>query len=307
MSAIDTIREFNAKLREAAKNSNVRASDITGSLNSEQNKNSVRARSGNNISFIDSTNLSDNYAKALKDAIKFYQGEFKLTPHADISSNIDEESKYGSLGLTYLTPTGGEGDQTVVDIRYLRPTDEQADLDSEAISVGAGWHPKNSVDLGNTPIHEFGHVISNMVFPLNKDGSENKNLRKLYEDSLADVGIKDEEPDYNYEERGYLNKFDKDAYEKIKEMSGYAASYGHMMDYGEDIYFPANPQEAVAEALVDYYYNRENATDFAKAVVKRLKSNSQLYGLKRAGGIDTDAEPGAQNFVRNLRRYSVIH
>ena len=239
----------------------------------KERQNEISAGSGGNVTWVTPV-LSKNYADTLNDAIRFYQNEFKITPHAMVYSDWEElnQAPGYTTGITFPADKTG---QSPVNLRYM---DEWGEKEGEQIakeSEAEHWHPKNAKTIGDTPIHEFGHVLHDMLFPY-EDTSSNKSdmtYRNLTVDALTDLGVQNND----------------EAMEKVGEISEYAKD---------------NPAETIAEALVDYYYNRNHSADLSKAIVKRLKSNSSTYGLRQAGGFDMD--PSADNFIKNLRRYRVI-
>ena len=243
----------------------------------------IEAQSGSNVRFYNGTDISQNYGNALSDAIRFYQNEFHMTPHANIANDPEALPNDNITGAATLTPdkTGQYG----IDFRYLTEGDEEEGRESSKLGERTKSHPKNSGDIGSVPVHELGHALFGTLFP-SDDTSSNREgeysnekfysvlADDVYFDALEDIGVKDD---------------DEKAIEKTKEISGYAN---------------ANPSEAVAESLVDYYYNRDNAAPLSKAIVKKLKSKGATYSIKQTGGFDLDSS--ADNFVKNLRRYRVI-
>lgn len=304
MSAIDKIRDFNNKLRalqsdraadgfQVAYNNPTTPKAPVESSDSKARKNYLRAVSGDNTRLIDDTELSENYKNALSDVIKFYKNEFGFTPHADVYS--DPSDLGHAKAITYFgdTKTGPR----MINFERLRPEDEGPALREATWDAEGGWSVKNSGDIKHVPVHEFGHVVADMLFPYSTKTGENKNLKKLYVDSLKDAG-------FSVEKGGDLNKQANDI---LNNMSGYAASTGMYYlpaPFKEDGVDIASEHEVVAEALADYYYNRDKATDLSKAIVKRLKKSGATYGLKQAGGVDTTGN--AKNFLENLRRYNVV-
>lgn len=306
MSAIDTIRDFNNRLRglqsdrsadgfQVAYNNPSDQKAPVESSDSKARKNYLRMISGDNTRFVDDTELSENYKNALSDVIKFYKNEFGFTPHADVYS--DPSDLGYAKAVTYLgdTKTGPR----MINFERLRPEDEEPALREAQWDAEDGWSVKNSGDIKHVPMHEFGHVVADMLFPYSPTKGENKNLKKLYVDSLKDAG-------FSVEKGGDLNKQANDI---LDNMSRYAASTGRYSlptpyKSGQSGTRIASEHEVVAEALSDYYYNRDKATDLSKAIVKRLKKSGATYGLRQAGGIDTTGKK--QNFLENLRRYNVI-
>lgn len=306
MSAIDKIRDFNNRLRGLQSD---RAEDgfqvvysklynqkaPVESSDSKARKNYLQMISGGNTRFVDDTELSENYKNALSDVIKFYKNEFGFTPHADVYSDPSDFTY--EKAVTYLgdTKTGPR----MINFERLRPEDEEPALREAQWDAEGGWSVKNSGDIKHVPLHEFGHVVADMLFPYSTVNGENKNLKKLYVDSLKDAG-------FSVEKGGDLNKQANDI---LDNMSGYAASTGrHFLPtpyrFGQRGTNIASEHEVVAEALADYYYNRDKATDLSKAIVKRLKKSGATYGLRQAGGVDTTGKK--RNFLENLRRYNVI-
>lgn len=255
---------------------------------SQERREAINARSGDNIRFYDGTELSDNYKNTLMDAIKFYQDEFKVTPHATIGSDPDYlDRRYGSNVAGTASLLGGDDfGQHEVNLRNLKQSQEEAATLSAQRSTKHEWWPKNSGDISAVPIHELGHVLFETIFP----GVDTSSTRQgIYEDGEFYPVLAD---DIYFNALGDLGVNDGDtkkAVEKTKEISRYANT---------------NPDETIAEALVDYYYNRNNAADLSKAIINRLKSAGSMYGIKQTGGFDLDRS--ARNFIKNLRRYRVI-
>lgn len=314
MGAFDDVRNFNARLRgmamglgpdsQALPNSQPQLQDAT------QTQQRVVGRSGNNISFDGNTGLSDNYANALNDIVKFYQSEFKLTPNAKISNTSTEKS--APLGITYYYGLDKNGNRRV-GLRNLTAADEATASESALEDSNRGYSAKNPGSIAQVPVHELGHVITDMLFPYQKDtssNSENRNddyslnsLRNLYMDSLKDVGV-DLTANTSAEKTAKKEK----ALEKVNEISGYAAAQGkqkfRLKSNNEMALSDPDQYEVIAEALSDYYFNRDKAAPLSKAIVKRLKTKGTTYGLKRSGGFDLNTN--SDNFIKNLRRYNAI-
>lgn len=290
-----------------------------------QNRNAVSARSGGNVQVSKDVNLSDNYKNSVNNAVKFYQKEFKMTPHVNLYNDPDALGD-ASLGATDVLQN--KGGQYNVDVRYA---DKSGEKENAAIMQDAErrkWTPKNAVGLEHVPVHEFGHALMNTLFDTKVaqgEGSSKKDLSKayeqseynadkLYKDALKDIGVnlKDAEryPLKNKTDSSMLKKTISDAHKKVKEISGYASAGGKnivALDSDEKVspfYSSDNPHEVIAESLADYYYNRDKAADLSKAIVKRLKKDSSTYGLRQAGGVGTGSD--ANKFVKNLRRYKAI-
>lgn len=234
----------------------------------------VTAKSGDNIRFQEGVRVSDNFTKALGDIVSFYQKEFKVTPNATIQYGKDKLPS-GVSGSTF-TMQDREG-RVPVTLRNLAREDEEREKASNIESVSLNFSPKGSDDIGSTSVHELGHALYSTLFPA-KDTSSNASQKyndlgeKLVKEALKDIGTKNDDEEAT-----------------IEDISGYAL---------------AGPAETIAEGLTDYYYNRKNAAPLSQAIVKRLKSQGSLYGLKQQGAVDTSSS--ADNFIKNLRRYSVI-
>lgn len=259
----------------------------------------VTARSGQNIQFPQGNiEMSDNYRKAMLDAVKFYQGEFGLTPHADINYDPDwlmEEFGDTVLGATLWSqkPSG----QYDVILRDFTKGDEPRAEEISSADEKTKWGAKGSGNISHVPVHELGHVLYSTLFPVENTSaksedpfkSHTENLAKLVNASLKDVGADDGAVSVDSE--GGV-RYNEAATNKITEVSGYANAGG--LD------------EVIAESLSDYYYNRDNAADLSKAIVRRLKSSGRTYGLRQMGSVDLSPTQGADDFVRNFRRYRVI-
>lgn len=251
---------------------------------SQERKKAINARSGDNIRFYEGTDPGKEYSDVLADAIKFYQTEFKMTPHATIANDPDALWNDNVLGTATTHPD--ETGQHSINFRHLSDKDVKEGEEVAKIGEAIGFHPKNSGDIGTTPVHELGHALFGTLFPPDDTSSTRKGeyyegefypmlADDLYWDALNDIGVGDDDIEKQRE--------------KTEEISGYAWT---------------NPAETVAESLTDYYYNRDEAAPLSKAIINRLKSAGSMYGIKQTGGIDLD--PSATNFIRNLRRYKVI-
>lgn len=219
--------------------------------------------------------LSTNKLNAIKDAVKFYQKEFKMTPRADILNDWEAhpyEVKGGTADAAY--PSG----QRYLHLQQTSVLDDEDELYSAEEDEEAGWHPKNSAKVYRhfVPVHEFGHAISMQLF----------------------------DDDTNRYERG-SDEYHGTQYDKMLNLVKTAASdigvplktVGQISEYAMD-----SPYEAVAEALADYYANRENASPLSLAIVNRLKRHGSTYGLRQAGGVRKRYETPEET----LRRYKVI-
>lgn len=257
-----------------------------------KNQKEITARTGNNVSFDSSYNndwnrytaingLSDNFANALKDALGYYKKEFKINPRANIYS--DWENMYdGVEGMAYELPNKkGNYD---VNLRHVREHNERDASQTAAKAEQEGWWAKGyGGNLNGVPTHELGHVLTFQLFP------DYDKVKNLYTDAMKDVGVE-------YDPKSQKSVLQ--AAKKAKEISGYAAASNALPPYA-----PWNDEyETIAEALTDYYYNRDKAADLSKAIVKRMKSKGATYGLEQAGGV---AGPN-ETFMQNLRRYSAI-
>lgn len=252
----------------------------------------ITSHSGDNVQFRDDTELSDNYANTLNDVVDFYKNEFNVSPHVSIQ-NSPEDLPEMALGATMI-PADNAG-QFHINLRHATAADEaEAEKDSKE-GAADNFHPKNSTSIANTPVHEMGHAIYGMLFPEEEDSNiiqpskqqtNYKNSWGLVDDALKDIGLVDKsnpEDEDNYDDE-YFEEADK----KISDISEYALN---------------DPHETVAEALTDYYYNRDDSADLSKAIVNRLKSRGYMYGLEHSGGV---GKTGSDNFIKNMRRYRVI-
>lgn len=281
-----------------------------------QNRNAVSARSGGNVQVSKDVNLSDNYKNSVNNAIKFYQKEFKMTPHADLYN--DPVIAYrGDLGVTKIIPD--DTGQHAIDLLHLTEKDEDEARMIAQSDSNRGWGPKNSGDISHVPVHELGHALFTTLFePDNKDPKDNASNKsyldaeKIYTDALKDIGVDlssiEKLPDGTKANHDRVEKIKSKAHDKVKEISGYASSGGEnfvaIPPTKSSLRYADDPHEIVAESLADYYYNRDKAADLSKAIVKRLKKDSSTYGLRQAGGVGTGSD--ANKFVKNLRRYKAI-
>lgn len=269
-------------------------------LASKRNENAVTARSGNNIQFDKgyTTGLSDNYKNTFNDIVKFYQKEFNLTPRVHVGADVDDMPPNVN-GVTY---DGKDSDGNFL-VKFRR-TWEEDEEDAKNIAKEATaheWHPKNSDSIAHVPVHEFGHALLLTLFPKYDTSSnaekwgdgELKSHDELVDatvhNALNDLGISSKDQDK------YLNEVDK--------ISRYAGTRKLKNPDGSVIRSPIK-HEVVAEALSDYYFNRDKSAPLSKAIVKQLKNRGSMFATKQSGGIDLDTS--SNNFTRNLRRYSAI-
>ena len=279
---------------------------------SPDRRKAIEAVSGGNVNVGNATYLSDSYKNALTDAIRFYQNEFKVSPHANVRSFVDSftPDELGDIdprtrGMTTVNPDRtGQHDIALDD---LTSGNEEKAEEETAEASETGWHPKNSIGIANVPVHEFGHAIAGMLFEDNANEdrklsgySEKNDQTKVVKDALRDIGADVSDEGIEISSFGpfkeglsrHTKKLSKNydiARDAVKEISDYALT---------------NPAEAIAESLVDYYYNRDNAASLSKAIVNRLKSEGSMYGIKQTGAVDL--APSADNLLSNLRRYRVI-
>lgn len=267
------IDKLNSILNDFKEDEDYYREDLARANEAKARQDKISASSGGNVTW-EYPVLGQNYAGALDDAVRFYQKEFNVTPHARVYSDWEELDEAPGFAAGATWPADKYG-QSPVNLRYMDEWGEEEDKQLAEEAEAEHWHPKNASTIAKTPVHEFGHVLYNTLFPGEDTSSNRSNMtyRKLAMDALADLGVK------NNNEAG----------EKVGEISEYAKD---------------SPAETVSEALVDYYYNRDNSADLSKAIVKRLRSNGITYGMRQAGGFDMD--PSADNFIKNLRRYKVI-
>lgn len=268
----DFIRQIRS-ITPAALKANLENAPKTVSTETKQRQQQVTNRSGGNVAFPRSseTDLSENYKNTLMDAIKFYQGEFKVTPKANIyhDPTVFEDKQEG---FTYTMPENN-GRYNVV-LKSLSKGDEKRA--AEITPDGIGY----------VPTHELGHVLYNTLFP-------------VYDtDSNSGIKLKSGS-DYGKEHYNRTEQLVKDATKDIganktwqseaKKITGYASS---------------NAYETVAEALADYYYRKDKAAPLSKSIVKRLKSKGNMYGITRTGGVDR--APTSYSFAKSLRKYTPL-
>ena len=247
----------------------------------EQTKEQIEASSGDNVKFYDGTEPSDNYKAMLSDAVKFYQQEFNMTPRVNIANDPEALPDENVSGTTSVYPDyAGQYD---VNLRYLTKEGEKEEEEISRLGEATGFHPKNSGHVGSIPVHELGHALFGTLFP--RDDTSSNREGEYYEGKFYPT-IED---DVYYKALEDLKVSEDKDKEKTEEISGYAYD---------------NPAEAVAESLVDYYYNRDKAAPLSRAIIRRLKSAGATYATRQAGGFDLD--PSASNFVKNLRRYRAI-
>lgn len=281
LRAISPFRGRSANVTTALANAaNTQSAEPQASPEAVARQQQVTNRSGGNINFPNkSAEVSDNYKNAFMDAIKFYQGEFKVTPHADI---YHDPTRFGDRGGGYTLIEPDNNGQHDVVLRDMTKDDEKRakKLTPEGIDY--------------VPTHELGHALFNTLFP-SYDTSSNSipednsplqqtsstgrprvernraNALNLVHDAMKDMGTK------------------KPWVEEAEKITDYATK---------------GPEETIAEALTDYYYHKSKAAPLSKAIVNRLKSKGALYGINQTGGVDLT--PTNYSFFKNLRKYSPL-
>ena len=292
-----SIEEFINTLRNLTKST---PEEIAEFAASPERRGKIEGASGGNIKVNKNMVPSENYTNALVDAIRFYRNEFGVTPHANIAYDPDwliEKFGYNIGGVT-IPREDSNGNLDVV-LRDITKKDEAEDIQNQEPGAWSHFHPNNSVDIANAPTHELGHVLYYTLFP-EVDTSSNSFARTIgLRDKLTDGDAKLKILKDALDSIGATSENDREAAEKA--ISEYAMR---------------NADETIAEALTDYYYNRDDAADLSKAIVGKLKNASSAYYLKRTGGVDLAPHSEgtapkfystqAKNFYKNLRRFSPI-
>ena len=240
----------------------------------------ITNRSGGNINFPGkSAEISDNYKNAFMDAIKFYQGEFNVTPHADIYHDPTLFDEKGG-GLTLIEPNNN-GQHDVV-LRDMTESDEKR-------------AKKMTPDgIGYVPTHELGHALFNTLFPSYDTSSNSIPEGNSPLQQTSSTG----NPQTEKNRANTLNLV-KDAMKDMKTKKTWFEEAEKITDYATK-----GPAETIAEALTDYYYHRDEAAPLSKAIVNRLKSKGALYGINQTGGVDL--APTQYGFFKNMRKYSPL-
>lgn len=291
------IEEFINTLRNLTKST---PEEIAEFAAASKRRGEIEGASGGNIKVNKNAEPSENYTNALVDAIRFYRNEFGMTPHTNISYDPDwlvEKYGYGVGGVT-LPREDSNGNLDIV-LRRITKADETGDIQAQEPGSWSHYHPNNSVDIANVPTHELGHALYYTLFP-GVDTSSNSFARTIgLSDKLSDGDAKLKILKDALDSIGATSENDRETAKKA--ISGYAME---------------NADETIAEALTDYYYNRDDAADLSKAIVGKLKNASSTYYLKRTGGVDLAPHnegtvpefysTQAKNFYKNLRRFSPI-
>lgn len=259
--------------------------------NAPRREGQIVARSGGNIQFPYSTGISQNYKDALMNAINFFQKEFKATPRSNIHNDTTRLHPDSGGATNILKDETGNYN---VNFRWLTRGDEAAARQSVEDTTSRGWAPKNS-DIQHVPVHELGHALFLTLFP-NYDTSSNAD-----DYGHEQAGKKRFSDPIEYDMEVMIQKSQKLVNDALKDMR----SRKGWQDEAKEIstYATASPQEAIAESLADYYFNRDKAAPLSRAIVKRLKSKGGMYGINQTGGVNTVR---STNFQDNLRRYSPL-
>lgn len=281
----------------------------------KKNQQKIEARSGGNISARSgpATPIYDGeHTKALNDITKFYQKEFKVTPRATIY-NSPEKLDFLAAGATSIALNhNAQHDVNLLNTNHINQTPYQKWIEEYMDGDAGQYHPKNAIGVATTPVHELGHAVALQLFEdtyqdSNKDMKESEengwsfsgtDQGQLVKDSLKDIGIEEMVTSWDVDKNGNYRRTSDSYYsgkaeKEVSKISEYALS---------------DPLETVAEALTDYYYNRNSAAPLSKAIVNRLKRKGQMYGVNQSGGISLTKRrrDATTEFMRNLRRYSAI-
>lgn len=262
---------------------------------SKQRADELAAKSDNSIhyKFVPgikaNTGLSEGYTNDLLDIVDFYKNEFGIVPKVDISMNPNRTKELGP-GVTGFTNVdqNGLGRHEAV-FRYLTKAYEDSADEISRHSAESGLHPKNS-NRAQTPVHELGH---DLAFTLFNDTMKPGGTKEVYKKALKDIGVDENDYDSVY-----------DAVNNISQYAGLGMSVGMDPKTKKRTFTGPNEQEVLAEAITDYYFNRNKAADLSKAIVSQLKNknNRRIYNIRQTGGI---GEP-SDSFVQNLKRYNAI-
>ena len=240
----------------------------------------VTNRSGGNINFPGkSANISENYKNAFMDAIKFYQGEFKVTPHADIHHDPTQFGEKGG-GYTLIEPNNN-GQHDII-LRDMAESDEKR----------AKKMTPEGIDY--VPTHELGHALFNTLFPSYDTSSSAITEGNSPLQSTSSTGRPRVEKN-----RANTLSLVQDAMKDMGTKNTWVEEAKKITDYATK-----GPEETIAEALTDYYYHKNEAAPLSKAIVNRLKSKGALYGINQTGGVDLS--PTQYSFFKNMRKYSPL-
>lgn len=131
--------------------------------------------------------------------------------------------------------------------------------------VAGGFHPKNTT-INDIPVHEFGHFLEGALVKNKhvnlKDAWLDKSSRRTADDIVSealDVVLKD---------------VPKEGEDALKELE--ALKEKMVIDISR--YAKENVSEAIAEAVVDWWVNRDNAQILSKEIVRILKRDWSSIG-----------------------------
>ena len=137
--------------------------------------------------------------------------------------------------------------------------------------VQSGYHPKNSIDLSNTFIHENGHSMMGRLSFLEMN-------QKIAEGTLKGVDQFNVSSKF-YEYRAQMQE--EILYNAMKRMGidGPDGNHQKLMDQRKTISryawdsssYGTKNSETIAEAMVDYAFNGQNASPFSQAIVAEIQ------------------------------------
>ena len=147
---------------------------------------------------------------------------------------------------------------------------ENHTMNSIRNDVQSGYHPKNSEDLSNTFIHENGHSMMGRLAMLEMN-------QKIKEGSLTVDSSLIKSEFYNYR-----NKMQEEIlYNAMKRIGqdGDDGNHQKLMSQRKTISryawdspsYTTKNSETIAEAMVDYAFNGQNASPFAKAIAEEIQ------------------------------------
>lgn len=168
---------------------------------------------------------------------------------------------------------------------------EENTLAHMRVDVANGFHPKNSVALENTPIHESGHntMMRLALLELNADIDSGK-LKIPKDISETELGEMMQNKYFDLHERlatralekigvdvnALIEKFGKKEFYKVWQGTAWE-TISHYA--GKENSTHAYRRESFAEAVVDFWANGDNAARFSIALVNEMRNESQKYSM----------------------------
>lgn len=164
---------------------------------------------------------------------------------------------------------------------------EENTLSHMRYDVSKGFHPKNSVALENTPIHESGHNTMMRLALLELNSEIDSGKLKIPKDiSEMELGGMMQNKYIDLHERLAIRALEKigvDA-KNISKAELYkvwqGTAWGTISHYaGKQNSSHAYRRESFAEAVVDFWANGDNAAKFSIALVDEMRIESQKYSM----------------------------